>query len=144
MIWSGKRHLEHVSLKNCLKQPALSQYLLLSCIAFCRSATKRRLKKVLEYPYIFIALTAPCLDEVWTKLVRIFQWNNVPVYFFEFLILLLFRSHNAEIIVVKCLIQGPNNVTRVRLNQGPIWFFVKTTLLTFRPRCWLASKPSTS
>ena len=44
-----------------------------------------------------------------------FQWSKVPVNFVEFLSLnlLLVRSHQAEIIIVKRLIQGRNNVTRV-------------------------------
>ena len=33
--------------------------------------------------------------------------------------LLLVQSHQAEIIIVKCLIQGRNNVTRVRVEPRP-------------------------
>ena len=50
--------------------------------------------------------------------------------------LLLVRSHQAKIIIVKCLIQGRNNVTRVRVeprpfNQGRR----KNDAFTLRPRC---------
>ena len=52
--------------------------------------------------------------------------------------LLLVRSHQAEIIIVKRLIQGRNSVTRVRVeprsfDQGR----QKTTPLPIRPRCQL-------
>ena len=43
-----------------------------------------------------------------------FQWissNSCPLN------LLLFRNHQADIIIVKRLIQGRNNVTRVRVEQ---------------------------
>ena len=57
--------------------------------------------------------------------------------------LLLVRSHQAEIIIVKRLIQGRNNVTRVRVeprlfNQGRRkndGFTHLATLPTIRPRC---------
>ena len=41
------------------------------------------------------------------------SWNSCPLN------LLLVRSHQAETIIVKHLIQGRNSVTRVRVEPGP-------------------------
>ena len=60
--------------------------------------------------------------------------------FFEFfpLNLLLVQSHQAEIFIVKHLIQGRNNVTRCGLKPDhSIRVVVKTTPLPSRPRCRL-------
>ena len=53
--------------------------------------------------------------------------------------LLLVRSHQAETIVVKRLIQGRINMTRVRVKPRPhlLRVVLKTTPLLFRPRCRL-------
>ena len=54
--------------------------------------------------------------------------------------LLLVRSHQAEIIIVKRLIQGRNNVTRVRIEPRPFdQGRRKTTPLSIYPCCYLAS-----
>ena len=54
------------------------------------------------------------------------------------LTLLLVQSLQAEIIIVKRLIQGHSNVTRVRVESDhSIRVVVKTTPLTIRPRRWL-------
>ena len=51
--------------------------------------------------------------------------------------LLLVRNHQAEIIIVKRLIQGRNNVTRMRVEPRPhsIRVVVKTTPLPIQPCC---------
>ena len=62
------------------------------------------------------------------------------VYFFEFLSteFAAGRSKPAEVIIVKRLIQGRNNVTRVRIQpKYAISVVVKTTPLPCRPRCRL-------
>ena len=52
--------------------------------------------------------------------------------------LLFVRSQQAEIIIVKRLIQGRNNVTRVRVKPNyVIMVVVKTTPLSTRPLCRL-------
>ena len=57
--------------------------------------------------------------------------------------LLLVRSHQAEVIIVKRLVQERNNVTRVELNPDHlIRVVVKTTPLPIWPRCRLLYSPN--
>ena len=79
---------------------------------------------------------ALCFGRIRTRLgVDHFPSFPVDVLTSSYVNLLLVRSHQAEIIIVKRLIQGRNNVTRVRVELMILRVVVKTTPLPIRPRC---------
>ena len=73
---------------------------------------------ILDDPYTFHCDNCFLLKEIRTCL-GLFEWPIVHVEFVEFwtLNLLLVRSYLAEIIIVKCLIQGCKNMIRMRVES---------------------------
>ena len=107
-------------------------------ISYCHSATSDADCWMIRT--LFIAMpTSGFINSAPTEKFLVFQFlwissNSCPLNF------LLVLSHQAEITIVKRLIQGRNNVTRVRVesrscDQGRR---KKMTSLQSRPRCLLA------